>query len=202
MNNLHATFNKIYETNAWAESETFSGGGSRMDRTQEVRQILPGLLKQLNASILLDAGCGDWNWMGQVKFDENIQIHACDIVPDMLAVNRKKYKHASFFEADITCDILPYADVILCRTVLFHLSFENVWKALRNFQASGSKYLLTTTHPNHNINVDIADGEWRRLNLQASPFCLPWPAETFVDGPGNDGFLALWKLENLDVNLI
>ena len=199
MSDLQKTFTGIYKSNYWAEAETVSGGGSRMDRTVQVRQSLPSLLKRMNASILLDAGCGDWNWMSQIDFDPALRIHACDLVPGMIAANRKKYKRAQFFEADITSDGLPYADVILCRTVLFHLSFENVWKALRNFQASGSTYLLATTHPHNTINIDIPDGAWRRLNLQAAPFCLPAPAEMFIDGHGDDGYLALWKLEALDV---
>jgi SAM-dependent methyltransferase len=195
MTKLRTVFEDIYKSNFWADDESVSGSGSCLDRTQEVREKLPVLLQRLGASSMLDAGCGDWNWMSQVGFDPSLRIHACDIVTGMVKANAKRYKRAQFFQADITQDILPIVDVIVCRTVLFHLSFENVWKALRNFRASGSTYLLATTHPYHPINVDILDGDWRRLNLQAAPFSLPWPAETFADGPGDDGFLALWKLE-------
>ncbi len=192
---LKRLFSDIYQRNTWADSESVSGGGSRLDRTQEVREILPALLETLNVRSLLDAGCGDWNWMSTLKL-EKFQIKACDIVPEMIARNIEKYQTLThtFWVADITNAPLPRVDLILCRTVLFHLSFENVCKALENFKASGARYLLATTHPNQAVNEEIPDGHWRRLNLQAAPFNLPEPSVSFEDGPGKDGYLGLWDL--------
>jgi SAM-dependent methyltransferase len=202
---LEQRFSEIYKDNAWGDPETVSGGGSRLDRTAEVREILPVLLKTLKVKTLLDAGCGDWNWMSTLDLGA-IEIQACDIVPQMMTRNARKYalSNVIFTCKDITTSPLPRVDLILCRTVLFHLSFANVRKALENFKASGSKYLLATTHPNQAVNEDIQDGNWRRLNLQAAPFNLPEPGSGFADGPGEDGYLALWVLaqcggQNADV---
>lgn len=46
----------------------------------------------------------------------------------------------------------------------------------------------------------IATGGWRRMNLQAEPFCLPWPwlllpeDELDPNAPFNPGYLGLWRL--------
>jgi SAM-dependent methyltransferase len=192
--NLKKRFTQIYEENSWADDESVSGGGSRMDRTVEIRDLLPRLLSDLQIHSMLDAGCGDWNWMSRLDLGK-IDVRACDIVPEMIAENAQKYSgKGKFFVADITSSPLPKVDLIICRTVLFHLSFANVKKALHNFENSESAYLLATTHPHQEVNEDIEDGNWRRLNLLADPFNLPDPLFFYQDGPGNDGYLALWNL--------
>lgn len=192
---LAKIFQEIYKYNRWSDNETVSGGGSRLDRTVEVRETLPALLAGLGVRTLLDAGCGDMNWLSTLDLG-NIEVQACDIVPELIAINSAGFstKKRKFLLADITVSPLPQVDLILCRTVLFHLSFANVQKALTNFTVSGSTWLLTTTHPHHMQNIDIQDGQWRRLNLRAEPFNLPEPLQSFRDGPGDDGYLGLWKL--------
>lgn len=73
--------------------------------------------------------------------------------------------------ADITVNPLPTADLILCRDCLVHLSFAHIDAALANFRASGARWLLTTTFPMIEENVDCEDGDWRALNLTLPPFC-------------------------------
>jgi hypothetical protein len=49
-------------------------------------------------------------------------------------------------------------------------------------RASGARYLITTTFPEHAENADVADGDWRPLNLERAPFRLPPPAAVLVEG--------------------
>ena len=193
---LFTTFSGIYETNQWASTETRSGGGSEMKSTVEIRAELAGILNQYKINSLLDAGCGDWNWMNTLDLS-GAQVWACDIVPSMIAENKRKYGNlACFFRADLVHDDLPAVDLILCRATLFHLSLAHVAEALANMKRS-AKYLLTTTHVWVTENEDIADGQWRRLNLLLPPFNLPPPLLSFYDGSGNDGSLALWKTSDI-----
>lgn len=187
-------FVNIYKTNAWGDAETVSGIGSELSRTQEIRANLPSLLRELGIHSLLDAGCGDWNWMSMLDLNE-FEVQACDIVPELIASNNEKHgARAVFFLADLTKDVLPDVDAIMCRATLFHLSKKNIHLALKNMKRS-AKFLLLTTHPNVKVNSDITDGDWRRLNLQIEPFALGTPLKTFADGPGQDGFLAVWKVK-------
>ncbi|MGH8527432.1 MAG: class I SAM-dependent methyltransferase, partial [Gammaproteobacteria bacterium] len=72
-----------------------------------------------------------------------------------------------------------------------------------NIGRTGSRFLLTTTFPDHPLNVDIQTGEWRTLNLQCAPFNLPEPLELIVEGcTQNDGryadkSMALWRMEDV-----
>ncbi len=187
---LESVFSGIYKTHAWHSDETVSGGGSELARTQEIREELPRVIAEYNIHSILDAGCGDWNWMKEVDLDD-VKVSACDIVSDLVEQNRKKYEWIDFFVADITKDDLPDVDLILCRSVLYHLSFENIKLAIQNMKKHG-KYLMLTTHPVEN-NKDIADGNWRRVNLLKPPFSMPEPLEWFYDGPGQDGMMGLWN---------
>ena len=98
---------------------------------------------------------------------------------------------------------LPQADVILCRDCLVHFSFQDIVRALHNFQHSGSRYVLTTTFIGLGVNDDIATGAWRPLDLQAPPFALTLPLAVVDEkcmhtgGIYRDKRLALWTLATL-----
>lgn len=98
---------------------------------------------------------------------------------------------------------LPKADVILCRDCLVHFSFADIELALSNFKRSGSRYLLTTSFIDWEMNADISTGGWRPLNLQASPFLFPAPMAMVDERCMHSGGiyqgkrLALWELESL-----
>ena len=50
---------------------------------------------------------------------------------------------------DLVSDEIPEKfDLIVCRHTMIHLYFADIFRVLRNFQRSGSKYLLLTTHSN------------------------------------------------------
>ena len=197
MNSLDDVFQVIYKRNLWGVEETVSGYGSTLEFTANIRKQLPVLLKDLGVVTVLDAGCGDWNWMSNIDLSD-FKVWACDIVNDLILEDYRKYKNqAQFFTADITSDALPGADLILCRTVLFHLSNEHIFRALSNFKRCGATWLLMTNHPRESVNVDIPDGSWRRINFQAIPFAFPKPSQSLIDGPGIDGELSLWPISHL-----
>jgi hypothetical protein len=108
---------------------------------------------------------------------------------------------------DVINGPLPEADVILCRDCLVHFSFANILAAFRTIKASGAEYLLTTTFPSREANKDIVDGDWRPLNLEASPFLLPPPIELIVEGCTEEGgayadkALAVWRTSDLPTKL-
>jgi hypothetical protein len=199
-------FEAIYQTNAWGNPESRSGPGSGVARTSLFRPDFESLVRELQIRTLLDAPCGDYNWLGH--FDLPIEHYVgVDIVPALIANNRAKTasSRCRFSVADIVCDALPRADLILCRDALIHLNTAEVFATLRNFKRSGSTWLLTNTWPAHPDNIDIATGDWRTLNLERAPFSFPPPARTidekcFVEGGAyRDKTLALWDLAMLPV---
>lgn len=195
-------FAKIYRRNAWSGVESASGTGSDLRETEVVRTSLPCLLADLSVRSVLDAPCGDFNWMKDVRLD-NVDYVGGDIVPEIVERNARLYAapRRAFRRLDIIEDELPRVDMIFCRDALVHFPYHEVTLTLENFKRSRATYLLTTTFPEHaNRNVDYMS-LWRPLNLQAAPFNLPAPLllinEQCPDPGFTDKSLGLWRLSEL-----
>lgn len=176
-------FRHHYENNAWSNEESVSGPGSTLQYTEKLRIELPKLVAELGVSHILDAPCGDFNWMQHVKWDSAIQYVGADIVDSLVEKNQEihgtPYRH--FISLDITRGPLPCAGLWLCRDCLFHLSNRDIFRVLDNFVHSEIEFLLTTSYPNCKINHDIPTGSFRYLNLTLRPFFLNPPTRIVED---------------------
>lgn len=190
-------FTAIYRGNEWGDPESVSGRGSTLARTVAIREALPDLLRRLKVRTLLDAPCGDLNWMRHVELPVERYIGA-DVVPELIRRNRDAFAGAgrSFIVADITRDRLPRADLVLCRDCFIHLSFEDIRRAYSNFRRSAT-YLLATTHTLVEVNTNIHSGQWRSVNLERKPFDFPKPLELLVEDVESGKSLGLWRLSDL-----
>ena len=193
-------FTAIYEGRLWGAAESVSGDGSTLESSASFREALPGLLAELGATSLLDAGCGDFNWMKTVNLN-GIQYIGVDVVEPLIARNIELYASQSrtFLIGDVTKDRLLPADVALCRHCLIHLSNRQVCMALRNLKTIGAKYLLATTFPVVIRNADIWPGSFRPINLEIPPFSLLKPLRTFHDSGDQSSVLALWRFADISV---
>jgi hypothetical protein len=197
-----ATFTEIFRSNAWGSAESVSGPGSTAVRGSDFLEELISMLDAWNVRSVVDAPCGDFNWMRHVLAHRDLAYTGVDIVAELIAANASCYttEMRRFVCADMTRDHLPKADLILCRDGLVHLSFADARAAIRNFRRSGSRYLLATTFVNQSRNLDVATGGWRVLNLQAAPFFFPEPLAlidercTHSGGQYRDKRLGLWRL--------
>ena len=184
--NLELIFSEIYSKNLWGKSTSpfFSGSGSHdpllvNDYVSFVKNFFIILPAKLNA---LDLGCGDFNVGSQIR-GAFLDYTACDIVPDLILYNTKKYPHANvqFKCLDLTKDDLPNAEVIIIRQVLQHLSNDLIVRFLDKIPAS-CLYIVVTEHvpksTNFFPNIDKPSGPHIRLNvnsgidLAAPPFNL------------------------------
>jgi SAM-dependent methyltransferase len=200
---VRSAFSRHYERRDWQEPETVSGRGSSLQRTVALRRDLPGLLSELAVRSVVDVGCGDFNWFRalEVELDSYLGI---DVVEELVAENRRRYgtPRRQFVSLDVIRDPLPRADLILCRDCLVHLKNRQVSAALRNFQRSGSRYLLATTFTGNHPNQDVPLGGWRPLNLAEKPFGLGPPlrllreSESVEDPRYLDKSLGLWTLRS------
>lgn len=173
-------FDIIYSKNLWSSSETGSGRGSEIENTKELRRRLPELIKNRNIKTLVDAPCGDCNWITDVLRNENLEYVGVDIVDRVIAENKEKFKNlgiknASFKTADIRFDSLPKSELILMRDCLFHLSFSDINNVLKNLDRTNYSFLLVTTHIGRHsiVNKDIISGDFRHLDIFKPPlnFC-------------------------------
>jgi hypothetical protein len=84
------TFDNIYKTNYWSSNESYSGKGSQINTTINIRKALPKLFKKYKIKTLLDVPCGDFNWMKEVD-KTNIEYIGGDIVEEIVVNNNKKW---------------------------------------------------------------------------------------------------------------
>ncbi|MED1472278.1 class I SAM-dependent methyltransferase [Bacillus salipaludis] len=196
---LKEIFTDIYKYNIWGGSESISGPGSSLIEAKSLIEKLPLLFNLFEINSILDAPCGDYNWMKNVS-KPNITYLGVDIVDEIIETNNNKFANEQirFLVKNIVEDSLPAADLVICRDCLVHLSNSEVKKAVENFKRSGSTYLLTTIFPNEIENVDINTGEWRPLNLCVSPFSFSEPILTIRETISYKA-MALWKLSNLNI---
>jgi hypothetical protein len=207
---LKKKFREVFENNAFGGEISLSGRGSDLDQTKRIQEELPKLFKEFSIASIIDVPCGDQNWIPKIDLG-SIKYTGADIVPELISENRSLYgkQSRSFIELDITKEIPPRADLVLCRDLLVHLNTQEIRKALLNIKLSGSEFLLTTTFTGirkyKNLPTITRSVGWRPINLQLVPFSFPEPLrivnEGCTEGMGlfADKSLALWRLSELNV---
>lgn len=191
-------FSTIYDRNLWGSKESISGKGSELNFAKNIINKLPELFRIYNIKTLVDAPCGDFNWMRKINY--NFQSYlGVDIVKDLITDNIKLYSNDSiiFDKGDILTYVFPKADLILCRDCFIHLNTDEIKCAINNFKKSGSKYLLTTNFNNIIENENISTGQFRKINLCLKPFNFPMPISEIIEESSNDKYLSLFKLEDI-----
>ena len=197
-------FTHIYKTNHWSSRESISGPGSELRVTHSMRKELSKLIKRFGITSIADAPCGDLNWMKYVDIGTCRYI-GIDIVQELIENNTKlfgstrEFRHLNLLE-----NVIEKVDLIICRDMLAHLTYEQIFTALTNFKQSGSKYILMTTGVTTPENSDIeSSGGWRRLNLEKAPFNFPRPLALIEEDVSFEfergKHLALWFLDDLNV---
>jgi hypothetical protein len=166
-------FTEIYRRNIWGYQETVSGGSSTLHYTEQLRQTLPALIAELRIGTLLDAPCGDFNWMSDVELPVKHYI-GCDIVP--LIVQNARIRHGrpgrEFRTLDLCHDPLPDADLLLCRDCFIHLSEDMIFLAVDNIllqrQVSSDHHLSRRKEPH--------DSQWRLVHGESLCGAVSFPA--------------------------
>lgn len=194
-------FQTIYDENRWRSSESRSGSGSTLAYTRGLRGALEQYLEKLNIKIFLDAPCGDFNWMREVRLPSQTEYIGGDIVPELVEHLQNTYgqSNRSFRIIDIVSGPIPVADLWLCRDVLFHLPHRDIQIVLSQFAASQIPFLLTTTYDFPRVNFDVRPGGFRFINLRCPPFGLPSPLSRIIDfvPPEPPRYLGLWSREQI-----
>lgn len=196
---------KHFHFGQWHGSqETISGRGSSLAYTAPLRNALPDLLERLGVGVLVDAPCGDFNWMSNVDL-KGIQYIGIDIVPEIIERNQSLYPDKEFVVADITLTELPQADLLITRDCLFHLPFKSIADWMERVRESAPAWLLVTSNVNpRNFDID-RPGRYRPVNLLADPFRFtpPIPDHVIADFPENEAerYMFLWSRDEYEAFL-
>jgi SAM-dependent methyltransferase len=189
-------FSQIYANGAWVmhdQQDSLSGVGSTRRATDEVAVQLSAFLREVGCRRLVDIGCGDFNWMQLVEGD--FDYLGVDVVPQVVEENRARYGNGKrrFICMDATRAAIEPGDVAVCREVLFHLSFGDGLRLMRNIGAAGFGHVLFTNDTSIWFNSDIRSGDFRRINLLRAPYSLPEAQRELRDDKVSAGrVLAVW----------
>ena len=193
-------FELIFIHSLWGPGESPSGQGSYVEATHSLRNALPELLARYQIRSMVDAACGDFNWMKEMDVSSLLDAYyGIDIVPTMIAENQARYSRPNleFMTLDLVTTKPPQCDMIFCRHLLQHLTFEDCQAVLKNFRESGAHYLLITSVPDVKENEEVlVTGAFRKLNLEIPPFNLGPRLDALNDQqrPNDPTLLALYSL--------
>jgi 2-polyprenyl-3-methyl-5-hydroxy-6-metoxy-1,4-benzoquinol methylase len=201
--NLESTFESIYKSDVWLQGTSKSGPGSDFSATFRVIEPLKKLLRELQCKCLVDIGCGDFNWMQQVVANETFRYIGCDVVRSVIDENIERYQTetVTFRHLNACEEPIPSGDVIICREVLFHLSFDDIARLIKNVRSSSTaSYFIATLDTSTWFNSNIQSGDFRFVNLLIRPFCFPKPLMTISDNAMRAGrTLAVWQISQLPI---
>jgi hypothetical protein len=213
-NSQKERFELIYKTNFWSSKESVSGLGSEQINTINAKKGIVNIINEYKINSILDAPCGDFNWIKDILNDD-VKYIGADIVKDLVDRNLIKFykKNINFIQLDVTTDNLPDADLMICRDCLIHLSFKSIKLFLQNIKKSNIKFILLTSYKLKNSqkkirNLDIIDGEFREIDMNEPPFSLPEPISQILDKDeqtkksGYYCYLNLYTKEQIDKLII
>jgi hypothetical protein len=153
--------------------------------------MLTKAVDELGVRSIADLPCGDFHWFDLfLKTRTGIDYIGYDIVPPLVAQNSAAYPEHRFEVLDIVTEIPAPADLLFSKDLINHLYERDVWSALRNMAASGSRWLMITSntgYPNRELDM-LRPGASRELDLQTAPYSLPAPL-------WSDHYFSVWKAE-------
>lgn len=166
--NLNLIFNGIYKTNRWGNG---SGPGSGEKFCANYVKFLQSFFKEKKITSIVDCGCGDWQFSKNIDF-KGIDYQGFDVASFVIEKNINQYQkeNVNFFLYNGDFNLLPKADLIICKDVLQHLTNTKISEFIANLPRF--KYALITNDINKKVNINCLNGGYRAIDLREAPFNL------------------------------
>lgn len=171
-------FTDIYQRGEWGVDKYGKGNsGTGADPIIAKRYInfLQHYLIQQNIHSVVDLGCGDWRISECIDWG-NIHYLGVDVVQSVIDKNIERFSSPNimFLHADGTRVNLPNADLLICKDVLQHLPFTDIFAIISQFKKFRYCIIVNDVDPMTLtcINRDIPRGCYRFVDLTQPPFCL------------------------------
>jgi len=183
-------FTEIYRRSLWwGGGESKSGVGSSLEWTQQIRSVLPGVIRHLDIRSMVDLSCGDWNWMKEIKNDL-CDYTGIDVVKEAIDANGQKFAdEKTRFLYQGAFDFLraspdKFYDLGLCRHTFEHLPTPYTCKVLKEVKRV-CHYALLTSSLQRMENTDLPMQQlYRKVDLESDPYMdiLGQPLVKLFDG--------------------
>lgn len=166
--NLNLVFNSIYESNFWGYG---SGPGSDEKLCENYVKFLQDFFKEKKITSIVDCGCGDWQFSKNIDFS-GIDYKGFDVANFVIEknINQFQKENVSFFLYKGDFNLLPNADLIICKDVLQHLNNGKISEFIANLYRF--KFALITNDIGKDVNNDCLNGGYRSIDLRKAPFNL------------------------------
>jgi len=160
---------------SWASEggETPCGQGSTLTNTAAMRVALQEWLYKYGVDVMVDAGCGDFNWVKQLNLG-GITYYGYDIVD-------RKRRDLPFAVKDVITESFPPCDLVVCKDVFIHWTNEMIMDAIANFRKYTNYMFAESTPGISNDGRPEQAGGFARVNLEGLPFNLGPPMEKIKD---------------------
>jgi hypothetical protein len=129
-------FGTIYRQKHWGgeDHDFYSGSGSHTPEMLEpfIAAVRAYLAAFPTPPVVVDLGCGDFA-VGSRLLDLAQHYWACDVVPELIARNRRLFAalNLSFHVVDAVTDPLPRGDIVIVKQVLQHLRNDQISSIVR-----------------------------------------------------------------------
>jgi SAM-dependent methyltransferase len=168
-------FEQIYTSRIWGKG---SGEGSDPAYCRRYVEVLQKIMQDCGVRSVLDLGCGDW-LHGFSRYVEWGDVHytGIDVVASVVDQNQQAFgsERIQFRHGNVVACDLPRTDLILFKDVLQHWSNASVLGLLPRLKSF--KFALVTNDLFSSmprvLNQDIADGDYRPIDIMAPPFNVP-----------------------------
>jgi SAM-dependent methyltransferase len=160
-------FVDLYAGGGW--NAQGSGWGSQPEYNRRYRRFLERFLVYNRVGSVVDFGCGDWAFSRLVNW-HGASYLGLDCVPAVIGRNKELYERGNVrFQVQEFGDYrFPPCDLLIVKDVMQHWSNERVLQFLPFTRQT--PFVLLVNDFRWGENVDIADGQYRHLDLTRPPF--------------------------------
>jgi Methyltransferase domain len=166
-------FGTIYRQKHWGgdDHDFYSGSGSYTPEVLEpfVTAVRAYLATFPMPPVVVDLGCGDFA-VGSRLLDLAQHYCACDVVPELIARNRRLFASAnlSFHVIDGVADPLPQGNIVIVKQVLQHLRNDQISSIVRKL-SQYPKWIISEHLPLGEFvpNRDKLASGYARLHLNS-----------------------------------
>ena len=168
---MSSRFEQIYAGNEWGHG---SGEGSLPEHNQGYVKFLEDFLVRHAVKTVVEMGCGDWQFSSDIRWG-GASYQGFDVVPAVVLANQQRHARdgISFTRYSGDPAELPAADLLIVKDVLQHLNDASVRRTLEYFPRFRQVLATNCVNPRGpTVHRDIADGDFRYLDLRQPPFSL------------------------------
>jgi len=172
--NAEKVFTNMYNNNVWGGDDGFfSGGGSTLEEGGPFIEYVQNVLDTYDIKSVVDVGCGDWVLANEIDWGNRIYL-GVDVVPELIERNKQLYssENIRFLHVDAAIEHLPKGDLLICKDVLQHLSFNDINHILEEMKKFKYVIFVNDIDMNMSTNQNVATGGYRPLDLSKKPFFL------------------------------